>query len=301
MDEHAKVVYQFGPFRYDADAKLLFRGDKLVSLQPKVAETLQVLLEHRGSLVEKAYLMRCLWPDTRVEEIGLARNISLLRKALGENNESSAYVETLSKRGYRFVAKVDMLPGDGGPAQVQELAASPRRPRYRRLGLAAVVLLGLGIFVYWQFYRPSRYLPPGSDFARIAVIPYECLSPELGCGAFTRGLDDLLVADLSKLEKVHVTSPATVLRYQRARLSSGFMARVLGLEVLLEGTIQRAGEHVRITSRLVDVHSGTLIWSDSYEYHATESSQAQVDAARLIAAHVGAHLAIRYRGVPATH
>lgn len=292
MIQPAKPVYRFGPFRYDACERLLFRGDKLVPLAPKVAETLQVLLERRGKLVEKAELMRLVWPDTAVEEIGLARNISLLRKALGEEGEAGTYIETLSKRGYRFIADGSVLREGDEIVRAGKGRAFPLWLGQRRLWLAAVALMGLGVFIYWQFYLPSRYLPQGDGFANIAVVPFECLSPELDCGVFPRGLDDLLASDLSKLDKVHVISPVTVRRYQRARLSMGFMARVLGLEVLLEGAIQRADQRVRITSRLVDVHSGKLIWSDSCEYSMTEPSQAQIEAARAIAAQVGAHLAI---------
>ena len=155
-------------------------------------------------------------------------------------------------------------------------------------------------FVYWQFYRPSRYLSSGGQIANIAVVPFECLSPELDCGAFPRGMTELLVARLSQLENVHVLSPSTVYRYQRARLSMAFMARVLGMDVMLEGTIQRVGERVRITSRLVDVHSAKLVWSESYEYPAQQLANAQDRAARQIAAQVGAHLAIQKQFLPAS-
>jgi TolB-like protein len=155
--------------------------------------------------------------------------------------------------------------------------------------------------IYWQFYRPSRYLRSGDGIASIAVVPFECLSPELDCGAFPHGLNDVLVADLAKLEGVHVLSPSTVRSYQRARLSMPFMARLLGMDVMIDGTVQRAGERVRVTARLVDVHSAKLIWSDSYEYPAEQLADAQRLAAREIAAQVGAHLAIDERFLPASH
>lgn len=291
MNQSAKPLYRFGPFLYDSGQRLLFREDKMVPLEPKVATTLHVLLENHGRIVDKAELMRVVWPDTTVEEIGLARNISLLRKALGDECEAGKYVETLPKRGYRFAGEVVLLPAGGGSSQPANGIPQPVG-RLRRFWLLAVTLLALCGFIYWQFYVPSRYLPAGRDFANIAVVPFECRSPELDCGSFPRGLTDLLAADLSKLDSVHVISPTTVYRYQRARLSMGFMSRMLGLEVLLEGTIQRMGEQVRITSRLVDVHSGKLIWSDSYEYPMAQLGNVQSQAARDIAAQVGAHLAI---------
>ena len=297
MNPTDKRSYCFGPFRYDCGQRLLFRGEEMVPLAPKVGETLRVLLEHHGMVVEKAELMREVWPDTTVEEIGLARNISQLRKALGDESEASGYIETLPKRGYRFVGEI---AGDG-PADGGDARAKAGKPWVRRILLTAVGVCAVLAVIYWQFYRPSRYLSSGDGIASIAVIPFECLSPELDCGAFPHGLNDVLVADLAKLEGVHVLSPSTVRSYQRARLSMPFMARLLGMDVMIDGTVQRAGERVRVTARLVDVHSAKLIWSDSYEYPAEQLADAQRLAAREIAAQVGAHLAIDERFLPASH
>src|ERR1039458_4053732 len=96
------MTYEFGPFRYDAGQRLLFRGGDLVPLVPKAIETLHVLQERRGSVVEKSELMKLVWPDTNVEDVGLARNISLLRKVLEDESEENPYIETIPRRGYRF-------------------------------------------------------------------------------------------------------------------------------------------------------------------------------------------------------
>jgi len=298
MSQTDKPLYRFGPFRYDSGQRLLFRDEAVVPLAPKVAETLRVLLEHHGTVVTKAELMAQVWPDTTVEEIGLARNISQLRKSLGDESELGKYIETLPKRGYRFVGSiVDDGPDNGIESRPGAMPQSSGRTR--RLLLAAGLLCVIVGFVYWQFYRPSRYLSSGEHIASIAVIPFECRSPELDCSAFPRGLTDLLVARLSRIEGVHVLSPSTVYSYQRARLSTAFMTRVLGMDVVLDGSIQRAGDRVRITSRLVDVHSAKLIWSDSYEYPVQQLADAQNFASREISAQVGAHLAIRKQFLPA--
>ena len=267
----------------------------MVPLAPKVGETLRVLLERHGTVVEKAELMREVWPDTTVEEIGLARNISQLRKALGDESESGIYIETLPKRGYRFVAEVVLDVPENGSRALR--LAIPTL--IGRLVLAAGVLCVILGFIYWQFYRPSRYLSQGEHIASIAVVPFECWSPELDCGAFPHGLTDLLVAHLSKLEGIHVLSPSTVYRYQRARLSMAFMARLLGMDVVLEGTIQRTENRVRVTARLVDVHSAKLVWSESYEYPVQQLADAQERAAREIADQVGTHLKAHGQLLPA--
>jgi adenylate cyclase len=155
--------------------------------------------------------------------------------------------------------------------------------------------LALGGVVYWQFYTPSRYLPQGPGIASLAVVPFESLTPEMDRSAVSRGLSDLLVADLSKLEGVQVVSPSTVRRHQRLGISMGLMGRLLGLEVLVEGTVQKVGERFIITARLVDVHTGKLIWAENYDYAAADWGQMQAEAATKVAAQVGAHLAIHGR------
>ena len=292
MNLPAKPVYRFGPFRYDSGQRLLFREDDLVPLAPKVGETLRVLLEHHGTVVEKADLMREVWPDTTVEEVGLARNVSQLRKALGDESEADGYIETLPKRGYRFVGDVVAEELDSGKREGAPSSEWLRTGWLRRVALTGVGVCAILALIYWQFYRPSRYLSSGENIASVAVIPFECLSPELDCGAFPHGLNDMLVADLANLDGVHVLSPSTVRSYQRARLSMPFMARLLGMDVMLDGTVQRAGDRVRVTARLVDVHSARLVWSESYEYPVGQLAEAQSQGARAISAQVGAHLAI---------
>ncbi|MGD0800952.1 MAG: winged helix-turn-helix domain-containing protein [Terracidiphilus sp.] len=291
MNQTSKPVYRFGPFRYDSGQRLLFREDEMVPLAPKVTATLRVLLERHGSVVEKTELMRQVWPDTTVEEIGLARNISQLRKALGDESETGKYIETLPKRGYRFVGEVTLAS--------DSQAANAKPVWMRRLMLAALILCVVLGVVYWQFYRPSRYLSSGREIASIAVVPFECLSPELDCGAFPHGLTELLAMRLSQRENLHVLSPSTVYSYQRARLSMAFMARLLGIDVVLEGTIQRTGDRVRITARLVDVHSAKLVWSDRFDYPVDQLAAAQERAAQEISAQVGAHLEVHGRPSPA--
>jgi DNA-binding winged helix-turn-helix (wHTH) protein/TolB-like protein len=296
MSVQTKPVYVFGAFRYDAQQRLLFRDGALVPLVPKAADTLQVLLENRGRMVEKSELMRLVWPDTVVEDVGLARNISLLRKVLGgeADSESDSYVETIPRRGYRFVADVRLADSKSAEAQSEN---TPWRINRLRFTAGVIVVWIIAAVIYLQFYKQSRYLPSGSGYATLAVIPFECLSPELDCGKFSKSFSDITVARLSTLDAVHVISPSTVQRYQRARISPSWMGRMLGLEVLLEGSVQHIGDRVRITARLGDIHSGKVIWSETYDYPAAELDRAESEAARGIAEQVGAHL--RTRTTPA--
>jgi DNA-binding winged helix-turn-helix (wHTH) protein/TolB-like protein len=281
MSQPVGTVYWFGPFRYDSAQHLLFRNDELVPLVPKAADTLQALLERRGQVVGKAELMKAVWPDCVVEDVGLARNISLLRKALGD--EAEVYIETIPKRGYRFTAEA---------AQADGPVLAQRADRRRRTWLAlTALLLGLAGVVYWQFYWPSRYLPRAGGDASLAVIPFESLSPDLEREAFSQGFTETLVGEISKFPSLQVISPSTVQRYRHLRVPVAVMARLLGLQVVVEGTAQRFGPQIRISVRLTDVHSGKLIWAEVYDVGAMDMGQMEAAVARDAAAQIGRRLA----------
>src|ERR1035441_9333242 len=323
------MTYEFGPFRYDAGQRLLFRGGDLVPLVPKAIETLHVLLERRGfvveksqlmkvvwagtnvedswvprvpkaleplhvllerrgSVVEKSELMKLVWPDTNVEDVGLARNISLLRKALEDESEENPYIETIPRRGYRFAAQVSTAE----PANVPPPETEPRQPSRRRWRwfILPVCALAAGAFVYYQFYVPSRYLPKGNRSASLAVVPFECLCPGMDGESFSQGFNEVLVADLSKLSGVQVIAPSTVRRHQRMGVSMGLMGRLLGLQVLIEGTVQKLDERLRITARLVDVHTGRVIWAETDDERADDPGGAQDAVGRAVAEEVGKRL-----------
>ena len=288
-------VYEFGPFRFDAGQRLLFRENEIVPLVPKAADTLLALLEQQGRVVDKDDLMKLVWPDAVVEDIGLARNISLLRKALGA--EAGLFIETIPKRGYRFAGDVRVIePGDSETASLKQPTPPVRtiQHRWRLWGAIAALFLLCGL-IYWQFYRPSKYLPRGEGFAALAVVPFDCLTPEIEQAGFSRGFNEVLVAELSKLNGVHIISPSTVRRYRQFRIPMVVMARLLGLQVIVEGTVQKAGEQLRISVRLVDVHSGKLVWAETNDYPEGNQGRIQIEAVRAIAAKIGASLVLPKR------
>lgn len=248
------MIFEFGPFRFDSEQRLLFRGEERVPLVPKVADTLLVLLQNRGKVVEKSELMRLVWPGTTVEDVGLARNISLLRKTLGDDSDENPYIETIPRRGYRFMAAAS------------EPEPVPVKRKWNWWWLALPVLAGL---IYYQFYVPAK-LGPGSS---LAVVPFECNCPTEISAAFSDALSD----ELSKNPDLRVVAPSTVRRHQRVGVSMGLMGRLLGLEALVEGRIQNS----QINVRVVDVHTGKIVWADSFSGS---------DAHRIIAAEVGRRL-----------
>src|SRR5262245_9314346 len=119
MSNQPKHIFEFGSYRLDASERLLWRNGETVSLQPKIFDLLLVLVEHNGRLLEKDELMKLVWPNTIVEEANLTNNISILRKALGENGDR--FIETAPRRGYRFVAGVRKIALNSSAAGEQQL------------------------------------------------------------------------------------------------------------------------------------------------------------------------------------
>ncbi|MEJ7615486.1 MAG: winged helix-turn-helix domain-containing protein [Pyrinomonadaceae bacterium] len=164
-------LYEFGPFRLDAQERLLLRAGESVSLTPKAFDMLLVLVEQHGHLVEKEELFKAVWPDSFVEESNLSSNIALIRKALGDGENGQKFIETVPKRGYRFVAEVRELPGEANepaPAAMPPIHAAPvavAQPRRRFHPLLLVVLVsGLVIVGYfaavrWFASRVSSVVP----------------------------------------------------------------------------------------------------------------------------------------------
>src|SRR2546427_8034688 len=124
MSHSVKHLYEFGPFRLDATERLLLRDQQHIPLTPKAFETLLVLVEHDGHVIDKSELIKKVWPDTFVEEVNLAKNVSCLRKILGED-QSEQYIETIPKRGYRFVAHVREVCDEQAGSRGTPQTASP--------------------------------------------------------------------------------------------------------------------------------------------------------------------------------
>src|SRR5579862_3221730 len=199
----ASAGYQFGPYRIDSNERLLYRGDELVLLPPKVAGTLLVLVQNAGRMVDKSDLMKAVWPDTFVEEGALTRNISLLRKALGDTGEEPTFIETIPRRGYRFLADVrtveapqpgtstgeDRVPDAGGqPATIAK--AKPKRLGLALLvgGLAASVAIVAIALYLTRTWRIPVAAPITSSGKVLAVLPFRSIEKDSSQDYFADGM-----------------------------------------------------------------------------------------------------------------
>jgi TolB-like protein/DNA-binding winged helix-turn-helix (wHTH) protein/Tfp pilus assembly protein PilF len=266
MNEHsalkAKRFYQFGPFRLNPETRVLLRDGDVVPLAPKAVETLLVLLRSAGQPVDKEALIQAVWPDTFVEENNLAHHISILRKTLGSGGNGKTYIETIPKRGYRFVGEVQDDVENGGATAHAPLAASESRVTRRRLAAAiALPVVGALVFVWWL----SRRDHATPLFESLAVLPFQNLSGDPNQNYVSDGLTEALISEVARIRSLRVISRTSVMRYKEDRKALPQIARELNVGAVIEGSFARFGDRVRVTVQLLDAAKDSHLWEETYE------------------------------------
>jgi TolB-like protein/DNA-binding winged helix-turn-helix (wHTH) protein len=288
-------LYEFGPFRLDPKERKLMRGSEIVTLTPKVFDTLNLLVQNSGRLLERDELIRELWPDSFVEEGNLSNSIFVLRKALGEDAQ---YIETVPKRGYRFVGAVRRLSSaktlpliDAPPVQssyrVHEAASDTApRARIRRVGtaLAAISIAVAVAAIAWRVvHSPGTPRQAGSLIRSVAVLPLTNLSSDPEQDYFSDGLTEVLTNDLGKYSALRVISRISTMQYKSTKKTVPEIARDLNVDALIEGTVLRSGNHVRITVNLIQAHPEKHLWAETYDAEAGDIMNAQAAVALSVA------------------
>ena len=264
-------VYQFGAFTLDARTGELTQGGRRTPLRDQSLHLLLALLEQPGQLLTREELTGRLWPaGTFVDfDRGLNKVVNHLRDALGDSAEHPRFVETLPRKGYRFIAPVTT---DGTDLEDTPLLPTPR-PRRRLLlmvGLGAVVLLvtaaGIRAARKWVLERASET----PRISALAVIPLDDLSQDPEQQYFADGLTDALITDLAKLGGVRITSRTSVMQYRRTKKTIKDIGRELNVDAVVEGTVTHAGNRVRVTAQLIQVATDMHLWADSYDREVSE-------------------------------
>lgn len=278
MSSDISHIYRFGDFSVDADQRVLLRAGKPVPLTPKLFDTLLILVENGGRIVGKEELMERLWPDTFVEEANLSVNIQQLRKALGDPARSPLYIETVARRGYRFIAEVATVGGEIGPGASDDLVKTEgtqvgqtparRRVRYQTaLLVAAAVALAVAacVWVLWERYGDKPQ--PPDERVMLAVLPFQNFTGDPDQDYFSDGLTEEMITQLGSLDpkRLAVIARTSTMHYKGSRLSLYQIGRELGVQYLLEGSVRRDGENVRITAQLIRVRDQTHIWARQYD------------------------------------
>jgi len=222
-------------------------------------------VENRGRLIEKSEFMSRLWPDTFVEEVTLAGNISELRRVLGDRSNGTRYIETVPKSGYRFLPEVAMVEPAAGLPKPEPGRAAVATPGKVIIAVAALAMLGAVEAALWAWRTPA----PPAAIRSIAVLPFRALSPGQDEPTFALGLADTLIGRLSNLSRLSVRPASAVRKYLDAAdpLAAG---RELRVDAVLAGTIQRDAGSVRVEARLVNAGDGRILWSGSFDRQPTQ-------------------------------
>lgn len=273
--------YRFGEFVLEGTQRTLLRAGVPVTLSPRLFEALEYFVGHPGELLDKETLLAALWPGLVVEENSLSQTISALRRALGDDAQASRYLQTVPRRGFRFIAEVtqidgnetpgDPSPGDDDQAEASSPAASTDvsepRPR-RRLALlgavSGVVAVAAGVSAAWWLRRDPPVAVVDAP-TTLAVLPFRPLVAQARDEVLEMGMADSLAARLSTLPGVAVRSVGSVRRYAGPDQDPLRAARDLQVNWIVDGSIQRWGNQVRVTARLLDATTGIAAWSGNFD------------------------------------
>ncbi|PYS51162.1 MAG: hypothetical protein DMF68_05190 [Acidobacteria bacterium] len=300
QNEHLFQLFEFGPFSLNVRERLLLRGEESISLSPKVFDTLVVLVENAGHVLTKDELLNKLWPDSFVEESSLTQNISMLRKALGEDTTNPRYIETIPKRGYRFIADVKKrneggeipliqnsdsesiaLEGEEEETPVEppqslivstrerDLAAEIHTPVQRRNWklYVPVIILCLAAMAIITIVRVKslRRTESSGEIRSIAVLPFKTIGVQDEKDVLGLGMADAIIIRLSKFQKLSTLPTSTIYKYvdnQRDILAIG---HDLGVDAVLDGTVQLSEGRVRVTAQLIHLSDGKTLWAGKFD------------------------------------
>ena len=294
MALETKPVWQFGPFHLDPADRLLLRDGHEVRLPPKTFDLLVTLVSSRGRLLEKDELLKRVWPDTFVEESSLSQHVSMLRKALQNGENGAGYIETIPKSGYRFTSAVREISGPGGVAENPADQDPPpvgneaRRPRSRFMLLAIAAIVLVAVAAIWRFTglgrRTSQAAPPPGK-VMVVVLPFQNLTGDPGQDFFSDGFTEEMITQLGYLDPAHmgVIARTSAMHYRDTKLGVDAIARELGVQYVVEGSVRRAANRIRISAQLIQVRDQTHLWAQNYDREARDVLDVQSQVASAIA------------------
>ena len=290
-------VLRFGVYQFEPGSRELRKHGVRVRLEGQPIAVLAILLERPGELITREELEKKLWPaDTFVDfEHSLNAAVRRLRVALNDSAGTPRYIETLARRGYRFIAPVS---ADAAPESIAAVEGpASRRPRRAMVPLLAAIGLA-GALAAWG-WREVQRTDPGRDapaaVRSIAVLPLENLTGDPSQEYFADGMTEALTTDLAQIGALRVISRTSAMRYKQSRLPLPQIARELGVDGVVEGSVVRSGNRVRISSQLILAATDRHLWARSYERDLSDIVALQGEVAQAIATQVRAAITPRQR------
>ena len=243
MSHSNHYCYEFGPYRLDLIKRVLTRAGETISLTPKATETLILLVLNAGQLVEKDELLKEVWPNTFVEESNLTQHIFTLRRALGDDRAGPKYIETVARRGYRFVAAVRPVSGDEKPPGEFEVEAAAE-------GTAIQTPV-------------------------VAVLPFVNATGDPELEYLAEGVTDNIINSLSRVSKLRVMSRSAVNHYRAQAVDPRQAGKELGVTAVLMGTVNSRPGGIVIGVELAEVSTGWQLWGEHFDSNARDILQIQ--------------------------
>jgi TolB-like protein/DNA-binding winged helix-turn-helix (wHTH) protein/Tfp pilus assembly protein PilF len=299
-------VVRFGTFEVSLQSGEVRKSGLRIRVQQQPLKLLEVLLEHPGEVVTREELRSRVWPSESFGDFDQALNIAIgkLRSALGDSAENPRFIETLPKRGYRFIADVSVIDAEVRPNKPEPLAGdlpgaerkaelgdkfqgagltvAPKRRLWpmRRIFIALGLILSLLILSVWLLRSRGR---APTEIRSLAVLPLENLSGDASQNYFADGMTDELITDLAQISALRVISRTSVMAYKGARKPLPEIARELNVDAVIEGSVLRSGDQVRITAQLIEASTDRHLWSQSYDGELRDTLALQSRVASAIA------------------
>lgn len=268
--------FRVGEWSVAPELNSIERDGHAIHLEPKIMQVLVTLAERPGSVLSKELILRRVWPETAVSEEVLTRSISELRRIFEDNPREPTYIQTIPKSGYRLLAPI-VAEGVNRPATE---SGSWKRKRWGFAIGAAIVLLGTSSL---YFVNRSQHAESKPQVASLAVLPLTNLSGDASQDYFTDGLTDELTTRLAKISALRVISRTSATHYKGSTKTAPEIARELGVDALLVGSVLRSGDKVRINAQLIQARTDQTVWAESYERDLHDLLALQADVAHRVA------------------
>jgi TolB-like protein/DNA-binding winged helix-turn-helix (wHTH) protein/Tfp pilus assembly protein PilF len=302
----APRIVRFGIYEVDLAAGEVRKAGMRQKLAGQPFQVLQALLERPGEIVTRDELRERMWPgNTFVDyELALKKAVNRVREVLGDSAESPHFVETIPRRGYRFIGSLmpvsaaavlaepsTRIVGQPSPALVAAGVRSSWAVKKLAAGIGVIAIGALAVWFNADKLRARIFARTRSpEISSIAVLPLTNLSNDPEQEYFSDGMTDELITDLAKIGKLRVISHTSVERYKQTKQALPEIARELGVDAIVEGRVMRSGERVRITAQLIDARTDQHLWAESYERDVHDVLRLQEEVARDIAAEIRINL-----------
>jgi TolB-like protein/DNA-binding winged helix-turn-helix (wHTH) protein/tetratricopeptide (TPR) repeat protein len=265
--------FRFGEYRLDTELRTLQRGDRRVSVEPKVFDLLAYLIEHREHVISHDELLDALWPGVNVGPAAISRAVQRARHAVGDDGKHQRVLHTEHGRGFRFVAEVSVVDAPVGAEPM------PRGGRVRWGAAAGVAVLLLVAASAWLL----GYWPGASRAHSLAVLPFANLSGDPDQEYFSDGISEELLNTLTQFEGLKVVGQTSSFSFKNSDADLKTIGETLGVDLILEGSVRMSGERVRVLAQLVNAEDGFHLWSETYQRKLTDIFAIQDDITQSIA------------------